>query len=514
MAWAEAGAAGRPGALPLAAGFAGLLTRVARLSIANQFLLAASVVVFVLMGGMGYIAAWQVERAVLRAAGASGAVSMQTLVAPLVRRDAAGGFVWDDAFRAGMTALIGHGPKGQRITNLKVWLADGTVIFSARPGRGGPPVVFPELAAALAGETTISRSAAKKPPHTAAEKAESALAIYAPLIIDPGDKVVLVGEIYLESVTLERAIAAARRTAMMTAGLVCVPMLSLLYLIVWRGSRLIDAQRRSLRRGLQEAVALSNENSRLKAVADGALLEAGKLGEKVLDQIGADLHDGALQVLTLVKLKLSDLAGGAADTPGWQPAVRRTAELVSAVLEELRNFSAGLILPELEGVGAPEAIELARKRYLEITGCEVALLRAGGAVPDLPHLSICLYRFVLEGLLNSYRHARGNRQLIRYGARGGRLYVSVVDIGAPPLPYTGKERDRVRLGRVSQKRRIQSFGGRMRHLARADGLVAIASLPLAASVDGGFGIGALGAEPVPDGDDELDAVAHVQLVEK
>lgn len=451
----------------------------ASLSIANQFLLAASVVVFALMGGMGYFTALQVEKAALHAAGAGGAARMQTVVAPLIRRDDTGGFIWDDAFRNGMKRLIGQGPEGQRIANIKVWLADGTLVFSAHAESVGERVMFPALASALAGETVLSRTTLEKHHYTDTEKEEAYLEIYAPLITDPSGPVLLAGEVYLESAKLEASIAQSRGIAMATAFAASVPMLSLLYLIVRRGSRLIDEQRRSLRHSLENAMALSSENNRLRIVADNALLEAGKLNEKILDQIGADLHDGSLQVLTLVKLKLSDLAAEESGRPERRVSLAKALALVSSVLEELRNLSSGLILPELESVTVNEAIELAVKRFLEITGSEVTFIADDAETLRLPHLSICLYRFVLEGLMNSYRHAHGNRQFVRCTVRRERLYVSVVDVGAPPALHTDRERNRARLGRVSQKRRIQAFGGRMRHLRRINGLLAIASLPLA-----------------------------------
>jgi signal transduction histidine kinase len=455
-----------------------LFRAAASLSIANQFLLAASVVVFALMGGMGYFTAQQVEKAALQAAGAGGAARMQTAVAPLIKRDAEGNFVWDDAFRKNMKMLIGQGPEGQRIANLKVWLADGTFVFSALSDVVGEKVMFEELALALSGEISMSRTTLEKHHYTEVEKAKAYLEIYAPLITDPSGKVLLAGEIYLESYKLEASIAQSRGIAMFAAFLVSVPMLSLLYFIVRRGSRLIDEQRRSLRTGLKNAIALSRENNRLRIVADHALLEAGKLNEKVLDQIGADLHDGSLQVLTLVKLKLSDLVAEETEETTRKQSLKKGVELVSSVLEELRNFSAGLILPELENVTVHEAIDLAQKRFLEITGCETTLTKGGDEALRLPHLSICLYRFVLEGLLNGYRHARGNEQFVRYTVRRARVYVSVIDVGAPPALHTNKDRNRARLGRVSQKRRIQAFGGRIRNLRRINGSLTIASLPL------------------------------------
>ncbi len=455
-----------------------MLASIANLSIANQFLIAASVVVFGLMAAVSFYTASQVEQSALKAAGSAGAARMQTSIAPLIRRGAGDAFLFDDQFRRDINSLVGQGPKGQRITNVKIWLADGTAVFSVKAENAGGAVMFDELKAALAGETIVSRTIEEKHGYSQVEKDEALLEIYAPLLINVDGRVILAGEIYLESNMLEEQISRSRAISMIAVFLVSVPMLSLLYLIVRRSGRVIDEQRQTLRESLRNAIDLSIENNRLRVMADNARVEAGKLNERILDQIGADLHDGSLQVLTLVKLRLSDLLS-ADDLPqSTRSALGKLLDLVSMTLEELRNLSAGLILPELEHVCVREAIELALKRYFEITGCDVRL-EVGDDIDLRVHdLSICLYRFVLEGLMNSFRHARGNRQMVRCVFIRGRLYVSVADFGARQVLSSAKEVNRARLGKVSQKRRIRSFGGRMRYFPRPTGSIAVAILPI------------------------------------
>ncbi|MBU2329036.1 MAG: histidine kinase, partial [Alphaproteobacteria bacterium] len=278
--------------------------RLQSLSLSAQFLIAASLIVFGLMAGVSFFAAAQVEKAAQNAAGFAGAARMQALVAPLIERAEDGGFLFDDVFQSKITRLIGQGPPGQRIINIKIWSADGRQIFP--PGAVGEPVLFEELEQALAGRTIVSRTTVAKHEYTDEEASQSLLEVYSPLVRSSAGEVLLAGEIYEESEVLEGQIAETRHTSMAGVFLISVPMLSLLYLVVRRGARLIEQQRRTLRESLRNAIELSVENNRLRLLADNARTEAGKLNERILDQIGADLHDGSVQLLTLVKLRLSD----------------------------------------------------------------------------------------------------------------------------------------------------------------------------------------------------------------
>jgi signal transduction histidine kinase len=464
--------------LPVASPIQRLWQRLGSLSLSAQFLIAASLIVFGLMTGVSFFVAAQVEKAALNAAGSAGTVRMQTVVAPLIEWGTNGDFRFDEEFHDKITGLIGQGPPGQRIQNIKIWSADGRQIYPPAKA-AAEPVLFDALERALAGQTVVSRTTIAKHEYSDEEESQSLLEVYGPLLRSPQGEVLLAGEIYEESEVLERQIAETRHTSMAGVFLLSVPMLSLLYLVVRRGARLIEQQRRTLRESLRNAIELSVENNRLRLLADNARIEAGKLNERILDQIGADLHDGSVQLLTLVKLRLSDLVTPRSDvSPSTRDALTKIMDLVGSILDEVRNLSAGLVLPELEHATVDEALQLATKRYLEITGRDTPLIGSAGMELRIPDLSICLYRFVLEGLMNSYRHANSNTHLVRCSFKRGRLFVAVVDIGQRPVLSSKREVQRARLGKVSQKRRIRSFGGRMRYFPRRNGSFAIASLPI------------------------------------
>ncbi len=447
-------------------------------SIENQFLLIASFVVFGLMAALSFFTANRIERAALEAVGAAGRFQMQTFIAPLVTRMPDGAYAFDDVFRQRLVTFLENGQAGQRVRNFKVWQPGGELVFSWREAKRSPGS-FDELDRASAGKTVVSKTEILKHDYSRAESKALLIEVYAPLLTGEDGKVLYVGEIYEESETLQSYIASARIGTAIVVFLVSVPMLALLYFIVRRCGALLEEQRRTLRQSLRSAIDLSIENNRFRLIAENARIEAGKHNERVLDQIGADLHDGSVQVLTLAKLRLSDLVSGQSGlAKAHHQALERILLLTSGVLDDIRNISAGLVLPELEDASLEDAIHESVKRYYEITGCEVTVRKKSKRDLAITDLSICLYRFVLEGLMNSYRHAPNNRQLVQFSIHQDKLYVCVADCGRrPPLP-SQKEAMRARLGKTSQKRRIRSFGGRVRYFPRKNGTIAIACLPL------------------------------------
>ncbi len=88
---------------------------------------------------------------------------------------------------------------------------------------------------------------------------------------------------------------------------------------------------------------------------------ANSANEALLAQVGSDIHDGPIQVLTLIILRLSK--------QGLSPAeLAATSALASEALEELRNISSGLVLPELVDLTLAAALHLAIDRHEALTG--------------------------------------------------------------------------------------------------------------------------------------------------
>lgn len=484
---------------PLAHGFfTKRLRRVFRkFSLATQFMIAMSFVVITLMSVLTLWTVDRVERAALEGAGAVGALYLQTFVSPLIdESDVARGSI-DPELAEKLKLMLGTGPLGQHVEAIKIWKKDGSLLYSTSGEQIEKPVVFKELAAAFAGQIVVSRTTEFKHQYTGEEIRNLLIEVYAPLWRDGSGDVALVGEFYEEPNHLRATLRSVRNMAFIVTGAITLPMIGLLYIIVGTGARIIARQRRAIEHNLNQALNLSAQNNKLRLAADYARLEAGKLNEKILDQIGGDLHDGPLQILTLIKLKLSDLGSQTGKTA--QPLgekLGRISDLVSGVVSDLRKISTGLILPELDDLSLQDTIRLAVERYCDMTGHGVKLVGSSGRDVLITHLNVCAYRFIQEALMNAFRHASGNSQKVRYRINGDSLTILVADLGDHVVPPNPRDRERIKLGKIAQKRRVRSFGGKIRSFKRPNGTIVAAILPIHPAVEHPKRKPALRQEPV------------------
>lgn len=469
--------AGRPAALR------NLLSTFQRLRLEVQFIIIASFVVVALMIALAIWTTNRLEKTVFNSVGSLGAAYLQTFVAPLISEEDIKRGVLPPMVQDKLKQLLGTSALGQHVHELKIWGPDGSLLYSTSGKMIDEKTVFDELERALKGEVVVSRTMIEKHEYTGDEQRGMYIEVYAPLVRNEAGKVLLVGEFYERPDFLLGELSTAWRETVSIVLLVSVPMLALLFLIVRSGSLLIDRQHAAIRHSLQRALELSNQNRRLRGAAETARLEAGKLNEMILDQIGTDLHDGPVQLLTLLKLRLSDMAaqptGGQPSEPIKRQDIDRMVNAVTTVLEELRNISTDLVLPELDDMSVNETIQLAVRRHVDVIGRDVDVVGLIASQTVDAHLNICVYRFVQEALMNSERHAPANRQHLRYGTRHNRLFITVADVGAAPSTTDVKRSSgRTGLGTITQKRRIRAFGGRMRTIRRPNGTVVTAVLPL------------------------------------
>ncbi len=454
-----------------------------RLRLEVQFIIIASFIVVALMIALAIWTTSRLERTVFNSVGSLGAAYLQTFVAPLISEEDIKRGVLPPVVEDKLKQLLGTSALGQHVHELKIWGADGGLMYSTSGKQIDEEVVFEELQRALAGEIVVSRTMIEKHEYTGEEQRGMYIEVYAPLVRDEAGKVLVVGEFYERPDFLRGELSTAWRETVSIVLLVSVPMLALLFLIVRSGSLLIDRQHAAIRHSLGRALELSNQNRRLRAAAETARLEAGKLNEMILDQIGSDLHDGPVQLLTLLKLKLSDMASpptdGQAAAAVKPQEIDRLVSTVTTVLEDLRNISSDLVLPELDDMSLNDTILLAVRRHVDLIGRDVDVVGLIASQKVDAHLNICVYRFIQEALMNSERHAPGNGQHLRYGTRHNRLFITVADVGnAPSTSVTPRSTGRTGLGTITQKRRIRAFGGRMRMIRRPNGMVVTAVLPL------------------------------------
>ena len=172
----------------------------------------------------------------------------------------------------------------------------------------------------------------------------SLIEIYAPIYRTGSREVIAVGELYEEAEEFTVQRNRAQRHTWAIVGATTLAIMGLLFLIVRRASSVIESQRVTLKSQLANAQALAEQNKKLRKVADHARMDATKSNETLLNRIGSDLHDGPVQLLSLLILRLgggsSDPTKGS-DLPKNAPQELHPSRLASQVLTELRELSTG-----------------------------------------------------------------------------------------------------------------------------------------------------------------------------
>lgn len=196
--------------------------------------------------------------------------------------------------------------------------------------------------------------------------------------------------------------------------------------------------------GLQETLKESLEQLR----ASRQRLVTAQDGER--RRLERDLHDGAQQNLTSLRMKLG-LAQTATAPEPLRELLREMQEDVGEALETVRSLARGVHPPLLEAQGLMAALT-ARARSLTLpveVRCE-----AGRYSHDVEAV---IYFCCAEALQNLAKHARASRATLHVWRDNGRLEFEVCDNGDgfdPSGPGTG-------VGMQSMRDRVDALGGRL-----------------------------------------------------
>lgn len=432
------------------------------LSLIDQFLAIATLLVCVSMLIIGQWLSGQISAGQIKSRAESGGLYMQGFLAPHVTIGRDGPEI-SNAHRDELDHMFRAPGLSARVEGIRIWRRDGTVIYSTAKTLTGKRVLSADVERAFAG-TIVAQLEEKPDDEYGLDRSYPLLEIYAPIYSSTGSTVVAVGEFYERAGEFIHTLQVAQHRTWAIVGATSVGLMTLLFLVFRKADKLISSQHSALVQQLTAAQKLASQNRQLSVRAYKLRNMASQANERFLNRIGADLHDGPIQLLTLLILRLGQASRKATEkiTSVKKPANGPTAEaLAKQVLSELRELSNNLVLPEIGNASLQDALRLAISRHERATGTTVV-----ANFKNLPEdidrsLKILLFRVIQEGLNNAFRHGQAKEQTVIVSASGNAIVVSVSDAGpGPGLVQPVKQPGRAHpLGLQGLRNRVDVFGG-------------------------------------------------------
>jgi signal transduction histidine kinase len=165
-------------------------------------------------------------------------------------------------------------------------------------------------------------------------------------------------------------------------------------------------------------------------------------------RLAADLHDDALQEMTVLVRRLDD-AGD-----------KRAVELARSIADRLREVCGDLRLPILDELGAGAALEWLVERLSETSGHQVRLERDDGARPPAD-VELAVFRVAQEALANAVAHG-APPIVVRYASASDRASLSITDQGLGIAPGVAAQAARSgHYGLINMRQRAEQIGARI-----------------------------------------------------
>ncbi len=423
----------------------------------------------ILLIGMLLFGTWVTQRtadAVLQHSAHSSAMFMDSAIEPLVQELKQNPKLSESSLRA-IDDLLAHRAISEKLTGIVIWRRDGVIAYAkdrSLIGRAEP--VGGGLAAAMRGEVEIEQlGSAGEAVADHLANSRGAYRIYSPMHeLGTSDVIAVAG--YVEPPQqLEPLLAQGRRETWVVVGLFTLLIFGLTFNLIHHASEMIKEQNHDLRDRYTAQVRLNLQNEMLRQELQQAHLEGLSINENFLRRISADLHDGPAQFLALALLRLDDINTRGSDERRDADPQRNSKALETVrcatqnALSEIRSISTGLALPALQNRSPEEIIGAAVNAFISTTQtvvtCDI------GKLPEKlsPPLTVCLFRFVQEGLSNGFRHAGGKGQAVRAAVTDAGLVVEVSDQG-PGIADFGALVGSQRLGLIGLRHRIEILGDR------------------------------------------------------
>jgi signal transduction histidine kinase len=447
----------------------------------RDFLLAAAITVLCSMMLLAYAVSYSLQSSLTLTAAEEGAALLDQFLGPSVQELVAAKPLSEEGSKK-LDELL-RTKLGERTKSLDIWLRDGTLVYSTdNKHLIGKNFSTPQIDATFLGNATATfvngadrRLQPPQPPM---------IEVYAPLYSADKAEIIAASKIYNNGGRLAAELHTIRIASVAIVATVTAPMMIVLFLLVRRAVATVRKHRDALEDMVTGSRALAAQNDKLRQEADDARMESIQSNERFLAQIGQDLHDGPIQLLSILSVKLSDPLEitSPRSSPTNQRSGSNAGDLLSDSLTDLRDIATGLVLPQLDGLSTEETLQLVVRQHESQTGTTVACKI--DPLPQCPsRLKICLYRVVQEALNNAYHHANGNGQCVVASLDYNSITVAVSDRGSgssksPPARASG---GKIGLGLPGIRRRVEAFHGSLDVISLTDGTRVVARIPINAA---------------------------------
>ena len=130
-----------------------------------------------------------------------------------------------------------------------------------------------------------------------------------------------------------------------------------------------------------------------------------EIRDQAMNDVGRELHDHISQVMTLIKLNMSQLQGQGLDTAN-EKRLADTKEMMKEAINDVRLLSKTLNSDLILQVGLVESIkhELERINRLNLIKCSMEV--KGKEYDIMPNTAFIIFRIVQENLHNILKHSK------------------------------------------------------------------------------------------------------------
>ncbi len=424
-----------------------------RLSLARRFVILALCLSAVSTLILGTWVSEKIEQTARAREAGSAAIYMGHFISPHVQHLAADG-VLSQTQIAALDRVMQSAELGLRVVGIKIWNRRGTIVYSTNTDAIGD--VYPvegALESALGGTTTSDFSGPDEESAAEFALSKALLEIYAPILSATTGEVIAVAEFYEDASDLAGDLRTAQLHSWLVTGIVLASIFAGFSTLISDGTHTIRRQRDELATRIAQLSEAMGKTEELQEKIERGAREVIEDNERLMRTIGSELHDGPAQLISLAQLKLDriDTVEAARDVGAVQSAL-------ASAIRDIRRISAGLLLPNVDDQDLLDCLKTTIRDHETKTQTRVSFRHRRLPKRCPPYVTICLCRFVQEGLANAFRHADANGQSVVVEGLTDALRAQVSDSG-PGMSAAAKSEFGAHMGLIALRRRLESIRG-------------------------------------------------------